>query len=113
MNRFEILYKTDDEEKVLNLHSLARSFNASSFAYFLSEFLNQGGKQLRAGITIGEELRTAHRSLQRCAVAFCLGVIVGISDQEYTDPRNETAIRTAKQIKTKLATDELALGPYL
>ena len=59
------------------------------------------------------QLRTTHRTLQRLAICFALGLVAGLSDQSYSDPRNEMAIQAAKKIQQMLEDGELALGPYL
>jgi hypothetical protein len=58
-------------------------------------------------------LRFTHRTLQRLAVCFAFGIITGLSEQEYTDPRNETAIQTAKKIAQMLEKGDLPLGLYV
>ena len=40
-------------------------------------------------------------------------MIVGLSEQEYTDPRNETAIKTAKKLAQMFRDGDLPLGSYL
>ena len=112
-NKWQIPYKTEEEETILHTYSLARSLTLDTFTHLFDAFINAGGKQYREGEYVGNQLRSIHRSLQRCVVAFCLGLIVGISDQQFTDPRNETAIQTAKKIKEMIDTDRLPLGPYI
>ena len=92
---------------------IARCMTHENFVYMFDSFLNYGGKQYHEGKNVGKDLRTTHRTLQRSAIAFALGLIVGISDQEYTDARNETAIETAKKIAELYKNGEIPLGPYL
>jgi hypothetical protein len=73
----------------------------------LDEFLNLGGKDFREGKEIGLQLRFTHRTLQRLVICFAFGLIAGLSEQEYTDPRKETAIQTAKKISKLLEDGEL------
>ena len=40
-------------------------------------------------------------------------MIVGLSEQAYTDPRNETAIQTAKKVAQMLEGGELPFGFYI
>jgi len=54
-----------------------------------------------------------HRSLQRLVICFVFWLIVGLSEQEFTDPRNETAIQTAKNVARMVADGELPVGPYI
>jgi hypothetical protein len=58
-------------------------------------------------------LRFTHRTLQRLAICFAFGIIAGLSEQEHTDPRNETAIQTAKKIKAMIDKGELLFGLYI
>ena len=72
-----------------------------------------GGKDFREGKEIGLQLRFTHRTLQRLVICFAFGLIAGLSEQEYTDPRNETAIQPAKKIAQMLEDGELPLGLYI
>ena len=65
------------------------------------------------GKEIGLQLRFTHRTLQRLVICFAFGLIAGLSEQEYTDPRNGTAIQTAKKIAQMLEDGELPLGLYI
>ena len=86
---------------------------SENLAALLDEFLNLGGKGFREGKEIGLQLRFTHRTLQRLAVCFAFGLIAGLSDQEYTDPRNETAIQTARKVAQMLEKGDLPLGLYI
>jgi hypothetical protein len=59
------------------------------------------------------QFRFTHRTLQRLAICFAFGLIAGLSEQEYTDPRNESAVKTAKKITTMLENSELPLSLYI
>ena len=115
-----------DEKYTINLHNyngeelgwvdvstVARCMTPENFAYLLDCYLNYGGKDFPNGKDVGEKLQRTHRTLQRLAIAFALGVIVGISDQDYTDARNETAIATAKKIAEMVDAGELPLGMHI
>ena len=99
--------------ETLSVYSLAKSMTLGNFAALLDDYLNLGGKGYREGHEIGLELRYAHRTLQRLIVCFAFGLIVGLSEQEFTDPRNETAIETAKKIAQMLSDGELPVGLYI
>ena len=107
----------DNRERVelgeVKVYDIARCMTHENFVYFFDNFLNCGAKEYREGKAVGSDLRYAHRTLQRLAVAFALGLLVGISDQEYTDARNETAIATAKKIAEMIEKGELPLGLYI
>ncbi|MFC1921796.1 hypothetical protein ACFLY4_00775 [Chloroflexota bacterium] len=105
--RYEVTGET------LSTHTLARSMSAENFAALFDDFLNLGGKDFREGKEIGLQLRFTHRTLQRLAICFAVGIIVGLSEQEYSDPRNETAIETAQKVAKMLEAGELPLGLYI
>ena len=84
-----------------------------NFTDLFEDYLNLGGKQYQEGRVVGLYLRRSHRTLQRLAICFALGVIAGLSEQEFTDPRNETAITTAKKLAQMVWEGELPLGFYI
>ena len=113
--KYTINLRTYDGEDLgeVDASTVARCMTAENFAYLLDCYLNYGGKDFPCGKQTGEELQRTHRTLQRLAIAFALGLIVGISDQEYTDARNETAIATAKKIAEMVEAGELPLGMHI
>ena len=105
--------RTVETGETISTYQIAKSLTTENFAALLDEYLNLGGKDFREGKEIGLQLRYTHRTLQRLVICFALGLIVGLSEQEYTDPRNETAIRTAQIVAQMMEDGELPLGPYL
>jgi hypothetical protein len=99
--------------EVVSIHRIANSMTPENFARLFEKYLNLGGKQFEEGQDIGQLLRRTHRTLQRLAICFALGLIVGLSEQEYTDPRNEEAIKTAKKVAQMVQNGELSMGFYL
>jgi hypothetical protein len=99
--------------EVVSIHRIANSMTPENFARLFEKYLNLGGKQFEDGQDIGQLLRRTHRTLQRLAICFALGLIVGLSEQEYTDPRNEEAIKTAKKVAQMVQNGELSMGFYL
>jgi len=97
----------------ISIYKIAKSMTAENFAKLFDNYLNLGGKQLQEGRLIGLHLRHTHRTLQRLAVCFSLGLIVGLSEQDYTDPRNAQAIETAKKLAQMFRDGELPMGSYL
>ena len=97
----------------ISIYKIANSMSAENFAKLFEDYLNLGGKQFQEGRLIGLHLRHTHRTLQRLAVCFALGMIVGLSEQEYFDARNEIAIKTAKKLAQMFRDGELPLGSYL
>ena len=102
-----------EELETISVYQLARAMTPGNFVRLLEDYLNRGGKGFQEGKEIGSQLRFIHRTLQRLAICFALGLICGLAEQEYTDPRNETAIQTAQKISSLLAQGDLPLGPYL
>ncbi|OGO14593.1 MAG: hypothetical protein A2030_08440 [Chloroflexi bacterium RBG_19FT_COMBO_50_10] len=103
----------EETGQTISVYTLAKSLTLDNFASMLDDFLNLGGKGFREGKEVGLQLRFTHRTLQRLAVCFAFGLIAGLSEQEYTDPRNETAIQTAKKVVQLMETGELPVGLYI
>lgn len=99
--------------ETISIYTLARSLTPENFTKLFDEYLNLGGKDFQEGKQIGMKLRFTHRTLQRLAICFALGLIVGLSEQEYSDARNETAIVTAKKLAEMVHEGELPMGLYI
>ncbi len=105
--------RTEESGEVISTNHVAKSLTLDNFVSLFDDFLNLGGKGFREGKQVGLQMRFTHRTLQRLAVCFALGIIAGLSEQQRTDPRNETAILTAKKIARMLEEGELPLGFYI
>jgi hypothetical protein len=105
--------RNEETGETIDVYTLAKSLTIENFSSMLDDFLNLGGKGYREGKEIGLQLRFTHRTLQRLAVCFAFGLIAGLSEQEYTDPRNETAIQTAKKVVQLMESGELPVGLYI
>ena len=105
--------RNEETGETLSTYQLAKSLTIENVAALLDEFLNLGGKGFREGKEAGLQLRSTHRTLQRLVICFAFGLITGLSEQEHTDPRNETAIATAKKIAQMLEAGELPFGMYI
>lgn len=103
----------EETGETVSIYTVARSMTMDNFTKLFDEFLNLGGKQYAEGKIVGQRLRFTHRSLQRLVICFVFGIIAGLSEQEYTDARNETAIQTAKKIKKMIDQGELPFGLYI
>jgi len=99
--------------ETISVYTVARSMTLDNFTKLLDEYLNLGAKDFRSGKEIGLKLRTTHRSLQRLAVCFAFGIIAGLSEQQFTDPRNEEAIKTAKKVAAMIEKGELPFGFHI
>ncbi len=102
-------HETDSLGKV-NIYDIVRSMTKENFIYLLSEWVNVGMKDQRNGEEVGIAFHCEHRTLQASFFRWCLGFIVGLSKQEYTDARNETAVKSAKKIAKMLEDGELEMG---
>ena len=106
-------HMSEPNGETVSIHKLARSMTPENFTKLFDNYLNLGGKQFQEGRLIELHLRYTHRTLQRLAICFALGLIAGLSEQERTDPRNREAIQTAKKLAQMFRDGELPLGPYL
>ncbi len=105
--------RTEETGETIDVYTLATSLTLENFASMLDDFLNLGGKGFREGKEIGLQLRFTHRTLQRLIICFAFGIIAGLSEQEFTDPRNEAAIQTAKKVVQLMESGELPVGLYI
>jgi hypothetical protein len=105
--------RSEETGEQLSTYQLAKSITLENFAALLDDYLNLGAKGFREGKEAGLQLRFTHRTLQRLVVCFAFGLIAGLSEQEFTDPRNETAIQTAIKITQMMEAGELPFGFYI
>ena len=99
--------------ETISIYTLARSMTPENFTKLFDQYLNLGSKGFSEGKQIGLNLRTTHRTIQRLAICFAVGLVVGLSEQQYSDARNETAIETAKKLAQMLQNGELPMGMYI
>lgn len=99
--------------ETISIYTLARSMTPENFTKLFDQYLNLGAKGFPEGKQIGLNLRYTHRTLQRLAICFALGLIIGLSEQVHTDARNETAIKMAKKLAEMYKRDELPMGMYV
>ena len=104
---------TEPTGEVISIYAIARSITPLNFAKLLDNYLNLGAKGFGEGKLVGLHLRHTHRTLQRLAVCFAFGLIFGLSEQEYTDARNQTAIQSAKKIAQMVRDGLLPTGLFL
>ena len=104
---------TEPTGETVSIYAIARSITPQNFAKLLDNYLNLGGKGFGEGKLVGLHLRHTHRTLQRLAICFALGLIFGLSEQEYTDARNQKAVETAKKIAQMVRDGELPTGMYI
>lgn len=92
------------------VYNFAKKATAKDLAKLMDDFVNFSSSDYTKGIATGEILRSSHRTLQGAVIRFCLGVIVGLSRQEYTDARNEVPVKTSQKIAQMLESGELEKG---
>jgi hypothetical protein len=103
-----------DNPIAVSTHAIGRVIQPEQFAYIIDTKLNSmASDPMHEGIKVGACLRRTHRTLQRAVVGFALGILYGISQQEYTDDRNRTAIETAKKVAAQIDDDELLIGQFI
>jgi len=101
-------------EITVNLRTVAKNLKTEDLAYILDSWINTNGSSaFKTGKELGQMFRETHRTLQGLLVNMCLGILAGISEQEYTDPRNQRAIQTAKEITRQVTEGELPLQPFI
>ena len=106
-------YHYEPNGQTISTHQIARSMTPENFTKLFDCFINVGGKGFAEGKEIGLQLRFTHRTLQRLAICFALGIIAGLSEQERSDPRNQTALETAKKLAQMIESGELPMGLYI
>jgi len=99
--------------ETISIYALARSMTPENFTKLFDQYLNLGSKGFSEGKQIGLNLRSTHRTLQRLAICFVIGLVIGLSEQQYFDARNETAIETAKKLAEMYKNNELPTGMYI
>ena len=111
-DKYYTVVKDYDGKETARVHTgmLAKSLTLANMAELLQDFVNSGMKDYSEGEAVGKLLQTAHRTLQASAIRFCLGVIVSLGKQEYTDARNEMPVEMAKKITAQLENGELKMG---
>ena len=100
-------------DETISIYALARSMSPENFTKLFDQYINLGSKGFSEGKQVGLNLRFTHRTLQRLAICFALGLVIGLSEQQYSDARNETAIETAKKLARLVENGELPFGSYI
>lgn len=91
--------------------TLGKRITDGQLAYLLENALNVMPDAFGRGQRIGRLLCQTHRTLQGCAVNMMLGILCGFAetDEKFTDPRNEYAIKIAKKVADLVNTDGIQL----
>jgi len=81
---------------------------------FFSDWMNvMSFNPARVGRWLGTQFHREHRTLQGVFINFLLGCIRGISEQAYTDARNETGVASCQRIVEMLDTGEIYQQPFI
>ncbi len=95
----------------ITVNHIAKSMTTENFAELLDNRANNLQSSFERGVKAGKILQSTHRTLQRLVIVELLGVVAGLSDQLYTNARNEVAIATAKKVAALVA--EEGLGRFI
>ena len=111
-DKYYTIVRDYDGKETARVHTgmLAKSLTLENMAELLQDFVNSGMKDYRDGEVVGKLLHNSHCTLQASVIRFCLGVIVALGKQEYTDARNETPVAMAKKITAMLDDGTLKMG---
>jgi hypothetical protein len=102
--------KWTESGEVVSPYAVARAATPENMAEILDSYCNTGMKDYRDGLEVGEQLHSHHRTIQASVVRFCLGIIIGLSHQDYTDPRNEVPVAMGKKIEEMVKDGTLRMG---
>jgi hypothetical protein len=89
---------------------VARHITEAQIADLLDDYMNKFSNEYKEGQRIGKMLQTSHRTLQGSVCRLLLGILVGMSDTEYFDARNERAVALGKKLKEMIENGELNFG---
>ncbi len=96
------------EINMISVRTVAKNMTPDNLAVLLDNYSNNTlFSPSRDGYALGERLCRVHRYLQGQLIEFLLQTLRVLSQQEYTDPRNEVMIKFAKQ-----ATDRIAYASH-
>ena len=104
---------TSSHTAPVSIYSISKAFKADHVAVLLDNWLNSFEYGFERGQYIGRCWRNTHRTLQRTAVRFALGILCGIAEQEYSDPRNADALAMAQKVKAMYDAGELDTGRFI
>jgi hypothetical protein len=96
----------------VGLMDLSRALDIESMAALIDNYNNSFENPLERGQKTGRELQKAHRTLQRNAVMWALGIVAGLGETDitWTDARNRDAIFTAIKIREMMEAGALNCG---
>ena len=98
------------KQEDVSVYEVAKNMTPAQFHYFVECYINSYSVDYNAGKELGEHFEGVHRTLQGTLYRFCMGILVGLSKQDYTDPRNEVAVKNCKKIAQMLEDGTLKMG---
>lgn len=98
------------EDGAISTYAVAKSATTENMAEILTDWMNSFSRDYRTGVEIGKLLSGKHRTLQSSVGRMVLGILVGLGEQEYTDPRNEAIVALGKQLKEMLDEGTINMG---
>jgi len=106
-------------ESEINCYEISRQLRkGEDFGDVLADVLNRYDF-LGFSKAVGAKMVEKHRTLQGCFVRFCLDALVSYADEYekqfrgFTDPRNEGAVKVAKQIKQMIENEQIQRPPFI
>lgn len=105
-----LLIDTVETPVEVPVYYIAKHITEGQVADLLEDYMNKFSNEYNEGQRIGKMLQNSHRTLQGSIARLFLGVLVGISDTEYFDARNEKAVALGKQLKDMIEKGELNFG---
>lgn len=93
-----------EDSMTISVSSLSQRMSKENWNLLLSDYLNNFGNAFTKGYFIGLLFRTEHRALHPNLVDWVMGLLQGLSEQQYLDARNQQAVERAKFL---LAADHL------
>ena len=100
---------------VVGINRVGRSLKdePEKLAQLLGVMMNSFGNSATFGEQTGQAMHSEHRTLQRLIIIWAFNLLKGISQQEFTDPRNEDAIKAAKTLANMMDTVGVDFGAFI
>jgi len=83
---------------LVQAREVGQNLTIGAAAEILSTMVNGGGFSRADGRKVGQTLNTAHRTIQSCVIGFLTGIFEGMAENQFTDPRNASAVGMARKI---------------
>lgn len=98
------------EDGTISTYDIAKCATPENIAEILTDWMNSFSRDYSTGVKIGKLLEGKHRTLQSSVGRMVLGILVGLGEQNYTDPRNEAIVALGKQLKEMLEDGTINMG---